>query len=70
MNPDNTKPVTGGLEVVDLLIDPIGFNLKPIPGRSHEIFDPQFTEEKRRLAILLEVDTNVIYLLQNKTQKK
>ena len=47
--------------VADFLIDPAGFNLKQIPGRSYEIFDPQFTEEKRQLAILLHVDTDVIY---------
>jgi hypothetical protein len=47
--------------VADLLIDPAGFNLKQIPDRSYEIFDPQFTEEKRQLAILLDVDVNVIY---------
>ena len=47
--------------MADLLIDPAGFNLKQIPGRSYEIFDPQFTEEKRQLAILLQVDTDVIY---------
>jgi hypothetical protein len=47
--------------VADLLIDPAGFNLKQIPDRSYEIFDPQFTEEKRKLSILLDVDVNVIY---------
>ena len=47
--------------VADLLIDPAGFNLKQIPDKSYEIFDPQFTEEKRQLAILLDVDVNVIY---------
>jgi hypothetical protein len=44
----------GTPSVSDLLIDPVGFNLKQITNRSYQIFDPQFTEEKRQLSILLE----------------
>jgi hypothetical protein len=42
------------------LIDPTGFNLKEIPGRSYKIFEPVFSEEKRQLTSLLEVDIEVI----------
>jgi hypothetical protein len=51
----------GTPSVSDLLIDSVGFNLKQITDRSYQIFDPQFTEEKRQLSILLDVDLNVIY---------
>lgn len=43
------------------MIDPKGFNLKEVPGRSYKIFHPVFTEEKRQLACLVELDTDVIY---------
>jgi hypothetical protein len=55
------KNIHSSQRVADLLIDHTGFNLKQIPGRSYEIFDPQFREEKRQLSILLEIDVNVIY---------
>ena len=42
-------------------IDPKGFNVKEVPGRSYKIFAPVFTEEKRQLALLAELDTDVIY---------
>jgi hypothetical protein len=37
------------------LIDPRGFNLKEVPGESYKIFSPIFSEEKRRLWLLLDL---------------
>ena len=43
------------------LIDPKGFNLRDVPGKSYKVFQPVFTEEKRQLANLFSVDYPVIY---------
>jgi len=45
----------------DELIDPKGFNLKAVPGKSYKIFKPVFVQEKHELACLLSVDYPVIY---------
>jgi hypothetical protein len=50
------------ITVANKLIDPKGFNLKGVPGRSYKIFAPVFNEEKRQLALLVELDTDIIYL--------
>ena len=42
-------------------IDPKGFNLRELPDRLYKIFDPVFTEEERRLRILLSPDTVAIW---------
>jgi hypothetical protein len=42
------------------LIDPAGFNLRDIPGRSYRMFRPIFTEERRQLSILSDTDM-VVY---------
>jgi hypothetical protein len=49
------------ITVENELIDPKGFNLKAVPGKSYKIFQPMFTEEKRQLANLFNVDYPVIY---------
>jgi hypothetical protein len=43
------------------LIDPKGFNLKEVPGRSYKTFDPVSSAEKRQLYDLLDPDVEVIY---------
>jgi hypothetical protein len=42
------------------LVDPTGFNLKEVPGRSYTVFHPVFSAEKRQLCLLLDPD-EVIY---------
>jgi hypothetical protein len=49
------------IAVKNNLIDPTGFNLTEVLGRSYKIVRPVFTAESRQLAALLEVDTDVIY---------
>jgi hypothetical protein len=49
------------ITIEDELIDPKGFNLRNVPGKSYKFFQPVFAEEKRRLAYLLDVDDPVIY---------
>src|SRR5262249_20719644 len=43
------------------LIDPTGFNLQTVPGKSYKFFQPVFTLEKRQLESLFSVDDPVIY---------
>ena len=49
------------ITIANNLIDPKGFNLKRVPGRSYKIFTPVFPEEKVQLARLLEPVYPVIY---------
>jgi hypothetical protein len=42
------------ISVANNLIDPQGFNLKELPGRSYKIFVPVFPEEKVQLTRLVE----------------
>jgi hypothetical protein len=42
------------------LIHPAGFNLRHIPGREYRKFNPIFTEEKRKLSLILDADM-VVY---------
>jgi hypothetical protein len=43
------------------LIDPKGFNLKEVPGRSYKIFNPVFSTEKDQLCPLLDPYMEVVY---------
>jgi hypothetical protein len=49
------------ITVENNLIDPKGFNLRNLPGKSYKIFKPVFSEEKRQLESLFSVDYPVIY---------
>jgi hypothetical protein len=48
------------IAVQERLIDPKGFNLQEVPGKSYQIFAPVFTEEKRQLGALAAI-TDVVF---------
>jgi hypothetical protein len=49
------------ISVANNLLDPHGFNLKEVPGRSYKIFNRVLPEEKAQLASLLLPDYPAIY---------